>query len=150
MRSLTKGKIPGQTRSGVLLAGTSSDAHTWNLVFLQLFLEEHGRRVANLGPCVPEQLLVEEGLSRAPELIVLSSVNGHGYDDGLRAVRALRSTPALAHVPTVIGGKLGVAGPIPAERTEDLVRAGFDEVFGDGDLSAFSAYVSGPGLEMAS
>ena len=37
----------------VVVSGLASDAHTWNLVYLQLVLEEMGHRVTNLGACVP-------------------------------------------------------------------------------------------------
>ncbi|WP_236568013.1 MULTISPECIES: cobalamin B12-binding domain-containing protein [unclassified Nocardiopsis] len=133
-----------------VLSGTSSDSHTWNLVFLQLLLEEAGHRVANIGPCVPDRLLVEECLARTPGLVVVSSVNGHGYDDGLRAVRELRAQPGLARVPAVIGGKLGVNGTLAPDRVRDLLDAGFDAVFADGDTEAFTSHLSRFGLRAAS
>uniref|UniRef100_UPI0010307AE8 cobalamin B12-binding domain-containing protein n=1 Tax=Streptomyces otsuchiensis TaxID=2681388 RepID=UPI0010307AE8 len=94
----------------ILVSGTASDSHTWNLVFLQLFLEEQGHPVTNLGPCVGADLLAAECLEHRPELVVLSSVNGHGYRDGLTAVTRLRREHTLEDMPVVIGGKLGVAG----------------------------------------
>lgn len=129
------------SRSGcdVLVAGTASDSHTWNLIFLQLFCEERGHRVVNLGPCVPDALLVAETTALRPELVVLSSVNGHGYTDGLKAITALR--PHAPEPRIVIGGKLGVDGRRHADRTDTLLRAGFDAVFDDGDLSAFDSFL---------
>ncbi|MFE0176329.1 cobalamin B12-binding domain-containing protein [Streptomyces sp. NPDC059002] len=115
----------------VIVAGGISDSHTWNLVFLQLLLEEHGQRVVNLGPCVPEELLIAEARTHRPALIVVSSVNGHGYQDGMRTITRLREQPELARIPAVIGGKLGIAG---ARSTEDLAAlraAGYNEVFDD-------------------
>ncbi|MFL1381696.1 MULTISPECIES: cobalamin B12-binding domain-containing protein [unclassified Nocardiopsis] len=150
MRSPITGDIPVPERAEILLSGTSSDAHTWNLVFLQLLLEEAGHRVANLGPCVPDRLLVDEALELSPRLIVLGSVNGHGHQDGLRAVTALRSRPELALVPVVIGGKLGVNGPLGADRVRELTDAGFDAVFGDADIDAFVSYLSRFELRVAS
>src|SRR5689334_16258049 len=93
---------------GVVVSGTASDSHTWNLVYLQLLLEELGRRVHNLGPCVPDDLLVERCTRLRPALVVLSSVNGHGATDGLRVIGRLRAR--LPGTPIVIGGKLGIAG----------------------------------------
>ncbi|MFE1520210.1 cobalamin B12-binding domain-containing protein [[Kitasatospora] papulosa] len=113
----------------VLVVGGISDSHTWNLVYLQLLVEEHGHRVVNLGPCVPEDLLIGEALLHDPALIVVSSVNGHGYHDGMRTVTRLREHPALADVPVVIGGKLGIAGPCGDEESAALRAAGYDEVF---------------------
>lgn len=114
----------------VLLSGTASDSHTWNLVYLQLLLEETGYRVVNLGACVPPALLADECEAEQPDLVVLSTVNGHGYQDGPRALAELRSRPGLAAVPVVIGGKLGIGGPEPAQ-ADALRAAGFAEVFDD-------------------
>ncbi|MFF8771905.1 cobalamin B12-binding domain-containing protein [Kitasatospora sp. NPDC015120] len=120
----------------------ASDSHTWNLVFLQLLLEELGHRVTNLGACVPDELLVSECRRTAPDLIVLSSVNGHGYHDGLRVIRALRGCPELSGTPTVIGGKLTIAGPGDPDRQRSLLAAGFDGVFEEGrSVADFRAFV---------
>jgi methylaspartate mutase sigma subunit len=126
----------------VLLTGTVSDSHTWNLVFLQLFIEEQGLAVVNLGPCVPEELLVARCRAEAPDLVVVSSVNGHGCADGLAAIAALRAAPDLAGLPVVIGGKLGLDGRDDADRVTRLRDAGFDAVFDDGDLIAFERFLT--------
>lgn len=116
-------------RPCALLTSVASDSHTWNLVYLQLVLEELGFRVTNLGACTPDELIVDESLSMEPELIVVSSVNGHGRAEGIRVVRQLRSCPELAVTPIVIGGKLGICGAADAA---SLRAAGFDAVFEDG------------------
>lgn len=128
----------------VILSSTISDSHTWNLCFLQLVLEEHGYEVRNLGACVPPKLLVERCVVRPPALIVLSSVNGHGYYDGQLAVRALREAPTLDGIPIVIGGKLGIGDADPA-RSAALLESGFDGVFGDTaeDMAAFGSFLEG-------
>ncbi|MFF8633504.1 cobalamin B12-binding domain-containing protein [Streptomyces pilosus] len=125
---------PLGTASTVVVTGVESDSHTWNLVFLQLLLEERGHRVINLGPCVPVAQLVSACLRHDPALVVVSSVNGHGHVDGLHLARTLRAHPGLAALPMVIGGKLGVSASA-AERgrqAADLLEAGFDAVFDDG------------------
>src|SRR5205823_4406136 len=94
----------------VVVTSVASDSHTWNLVFLQLALEELGHRVVNLGACVPDELLVAECLRVRPDLIVVSSVNGHGFRDGTRLIGRIRACPELATTVVVIGGKLGIAG----------------------------------------
>ena len=126
----------------VILSGTASDSHTWNLIFLQLLLEEHGYQVANLGACVPDELLLERCEADLPDLVVLSSVNGHGYYDGARAVRLLRASPALRGTPILIGGKLGISSAEP-HRAAALLDAGVDAVFGDDQagLDAFRALI---------
>jgi methylaspartate mutase sigma subunit len=118
----------------ILLSTTSSDSHTWNLVFLQLLLEERGHEVVNLGPCVPDDLLVETARSCRPDAIVISTVNGHGRIDGARVAGVVRRDPETAHLPMMIGGKLGIAGTSSDDEVSRLLEAGFDAVF-TGDAS---------------
>ncbi|KAB2346141.1 cobalamin B12-binding domain-containing protein [Actinomadura rudentiformis] len=117
----------------VVVSGVASDSHTWNLVFLQLLLEELGYEVVNLGPCVPDDVLVEECERLAPVMVVLSSVNGHGHQDGARSVRRLRASQQLVGLPIAIGGKLGIHEKDNAAHVRKLLDAGFDAVFADGD-----------------
>ncbi|MFD5106572.1 cobalamin B12-binding domain-containing protein [Streptomyces cinereoruber] len=125
----------------ILLSGTASDSHTWNLVYLRLFLEELGCEVVGLGPCVDAELLADACRRHAPDVVVLSSVNGHGYRDGLAAVRRLRAAPALAALPVVLGGKLGVAGHRQDDDVAQLLGAGCDAVLGD-DLAALRGFLA--------
>ncbi len=126
-------EAPARPSLTVLLTGVASDSHTWNLVFLELLFTELGHRVVNLGPCVPPELLVATCQQVAPDLIVMSSVNGHGLRDGLRAVEAVRRCPELTETAAVIGGKLGIAGVSDRAHTRQLIDAGFDAVFEDAD-----------------
>jgi methylaspartate mutase sigma subunit len=126
----------------VVVTSVSSDAHTWNLVYLQLLLEELGCRVTNLGGCMPDQAIAGECVARRPDLIVVSSLNGHGGEDGIRLIDALRSCPALVTTPVVIGGKLDVTGRGDGRTAARLLAAGFDAVFEDtGELIAFRSLV---------
>jgi methylaspartate mutase sigma subunit len=153
-------------RSGplnVVVTGLSSDAHTWNLVLLQLLLEDLGHEVVNLGPCVPEHEVVEVCRKLRPDMLVVSSVNGHGFNDALPLISALRSHSELAGMPAVIGGSLGVTHRDDEARVAELLRAGFDAVFPDGraavgaavptsirgadGLTAFDAFVGRLALE---
>lgn len=128
----------------VVVTTMASDSHTWNLVFLQLLIEELGYRVVNLGPCVPDDVLVGECLAIAPDLLVVSSVNGHGYQDGLRVIAQLREQAGLAATPAVIGGKLGVSEDDADGRSRELMAAGFDAVFADGadPVTAFRRFIA--------
>lgn len=132
---MTARTVPAESGPGprrlVLISSTASDSHTWNLVFLQLLVEEMGCEVVNLGPCVPDELLLRECRRHAPDLVVISSVNGHGYLEGLRVIARLRSRPELAGTAIVIGGKLGVAGGESVPRLEALLEAGYDAVYDD-------------------
>ncbi|WBB80963.1 cobalamin-dependent protein [Micromonospora sp. WMMD882] len=132
--------VPAQAGLDIIISSVSSDAHTWNLVFLQLLLQEWGHRTTNLGPCVPEELLAEECARRRPDLVVVSTVNGHGFHDGLRLIRTIRRSADTARLPVVIGGKLGLtAGEGAVERTGRLVAAGYRAVF-----DADAAITGGP------
>ena len=127
----------------ILVTSVSSDSHTWNLVVLQLVLEELGHHVHNLGACVPDGLLIAECRRLRPDLVVVSSVNGHGYHDGMRVIRRFRALRDLKRTPVVIGGKLGIAGPGCDLSRGRLVAAGFDAVFEEevAGLTAFRSYV---------
>lgn len=125
-----------------MVTGLASDAHTWNLVFLQLMLEEEGYVVVNLGACVSDELLVQECQQHRPDLVAVSSVNGHGYHEAERAIRSLRQAPGLATLPVVIGGKLGITGEHDEQQAKDLLAAGFTAVFDDEDaLRQFGAFL---------
>jgi methylaspartate mutase sigma subunit len=102
---------PARRGAPVVVSSVSSDSHTWNLVFLQLLIEELGFEVVNLGACVPDELLVSECLSIRPGMVVISR--------------------ELARIPMVIGGKLGTSGGQTTQQVEDLLAAGFDAVFDD-------------------
>jgi methylaspartate mutase sigma subunit len=115
----------------IVLSTVSSDAHTWNLVFLQLSLQEQGFEVVNLGPCVPDEVLIDAVRLHRPDAVVISSVNGHGHLDGARVIQRLRRDPEIGTVPVMIGGKLGIQGDGNAELALALVEAGFTAVFTD-------------------
>lgn len=126
----------------IVVSGTSSDSHTWNLLYLQLFLADLGHRVVNLGACVPDDLLTGECCRRRPDLVVLSTVNGHGFTDGARVIGRLRHRPELAGTAVVIGGKLGTGSQDNAGAVRDLLAAGFDAVFDrPDDMDSFERYL---------
>jgi len=138
-----RGAAPAHRRPvRAVVTATSSDSHTWNLVFLELVLSEWGAEVVNLGPCVPEDLLIDHCLREPPDLVVVSSVNGHGYADGARLIRAFRAWRQLDGTRVVIGGKLGIGGVRDEARATGLIEAGFDRVFdGEESMAAFRGLV---------
>ncbi|GAA3601349.1 cobalamin B12-binding domain-containing protein [Kineosporia mesophila] len=131
-----------------LVTTTKSDSHTWNLVYLELVLKELGHDVVNLGPCVPVELLAGCAREVGPDLVVVSTVNGHGVRDGIEIAGVLRQMDELARTPIVIGGKLSTSGEAGAsEQARRLRHAGYDAVFGGtGAISAFRAFVAGAGV----
>ena len=110
-----------------VLSTIPSDSHTWNLVYLHLLLEEHGFRVVNLGACTPIDELVAAHLRHAPDLVVVSTVNGHGAVEGEELIRRLRRHDHTT--PVVIGGNLGVAGAADERHVPALRAAGYTGVF---------------------
>lgn len=141
--------VLSQCELTVLVTSTRSDSHNWNLVFLQLLVEELGHRVIGLGPCVPDELLIDTCRASRPDLVVMSSVNGHGYRDGLGAITRLRREPSLVTLPVVIGGKLGVTGAPDTDAALRLLDAGFTAVFDDGNVAAFREFLALLGSERA-
>lgn len=126
----------------VIVTGLPSDAHTWNLVYIQLLLEDMGHRVVNLGSCVPHDEVVTACAALQPDLLVVSSVNGHGAHDGRLLIEAVRARRELDGLPAVIGGKLAVTDEGNEQRALELTRAGFDAVFQDSvDTLAFPGFV---------
>jgi methylaspartate mutase sigma subunit len=149
---LPQGVHPRPSRAFcTIVASTPSDAHSWNLVYLQLVLEEYTDAVVNLGPCLPTALLVEESRRRRPDLVVVSSVNGHGHADGLAIIAALRAEPALDGVRVVIGGMLSTDPARDPVVEAELRAAGYDEVYVGPDavprLRSDLARWTSPGLD---
>lgn len=124
-----------------VLCTVESDSHMWNLVYLQMVLEEHGVEVVNLGACTPVPVVVEAVRRHRPDLLVLSSVNGHGRH-GARVLRAALDA-AGAQVPCVAGGKLTTAGADDDATRRELLRGGWTDVFtGDDAVARFGAFLT--------
>jgi methylaspartate mutase sigma subunit len=136
--------------SRAVLSTIPSDSHTWNLLFLQLLMEENGWSVTNLGACVPVATLVDETRSQPPDMIVISTVNGHGSQEGLDVMAALRAEPALTGVPVLLGGKIDVSEARQRESADDLLAAGYDAVLiGDEAVPRFLDLIGQPAMAAA-
>lgn len=126
----------------VLLTTIPSDSHSWPLVFIQMFLEERGYEVKNLGTCVPFSLVAEECARDEPAVVVLSTVNGHGYMEGVELGQRLARLPNRSRFRLVAGGKLGTEKARDSEYAEELLRAGFDGVYSGPDaLERFTDFL---------
>lgn len=117
----------------ILLTTVPSDAHNWNLIFMQLLLEEQGCRVVNLGPCVPHSLLASACLEHAPDAVVVSTINGHGFIEGKALIAEARQVPGLAETPFFIGGKLSTDATLSHLYAVELEQAGYRKAFVGGD-----------------
>ena len=117
-------------RSGrCIVSGLEADSHTWNLVFIQLLLQECDFEVLNLGPCVPALLLAETIAVWEPDLVVISTVNGCCGVQGKGLISALAAQLERPLPPMIIGGILTTStGGEQAARLE-LLRAGYRGVF---------------------
>lgn len=121
-----------------LLTTIPSDAHSWNLIFMTAFLREQGYQVVNLGVCVPVATTLAAGRREAPALVVVSTVNGHGYIEGIELAAAMRRDPLLAGTRLVLGGLIHSDPQLAEQHTARLRSAGFDQVYhGDAGLAAF-------------
>jgi methylaspartate mutase sigma subunit len=136
------GSQPVTSRRAVI-ATVPSDSHMWNLIYIELVLRESGWDVLNLGACTPVELVVETCLAERPDLLVVSTVNGHGHIGGRKLISHLRSHPELEQLPVVIGGKLGTLGADNAQFADPLLSAGFSAVFTEsGGLDGFARFLN--------
>lgn len=125
-----------------VVATVSSDAHTWNLVFFQLLLEERGHVVHNAGPCSTAAEVAARCRAHDAKLLVLSTINGHGVIEAASYLTRLQADPALAHVRVVIGGNLGINGELAVDEVARLYSCGFDGVFtSSAALDEFDAFL---------
>jgi methylaspartate mutase sigma subunit len=123
-----------------LIATVESDSHMWNLVYLQLWLTEQGYGVKNLGSCTPVAEVLKALEQQQPSLLVVSSVNGHGYYQGKQLIEQVRwRYPDLE---CVIGGMLTTSQEQTGRIREDLLRAGYNGVFvGVDAMLRFESYL---------
>jgi methylaspartate mutase sigma subunit len=110
----------------------------WNLLFIQLLMEENGWSVTNLGACTATARLLNESLHLGPDMIVISTVNGHGAQEAPRLITALRAEPRLAEVPVYLGGKICTSEEDQRGAAAELEQAGYSRVFfGEDAVAAF-------------
>lgn len=136
---------PARASKRAVIATVPSDSHMWNLVYIELVLRELGWEVNNLGACTPVELVVDTCMAERPDLLVISTVNGHGHIGGRKLIGLLRGHPELERLPVVIGGKLGTLGADNAVFAEPLLSAGYSAVFTEGSaLDGFTRFIEAP------
>lgn len=125
----------------VLLTTVASDSHSWNLVFMEFLLNDLGYKVDNMGPNTPMDEVIAR-LNRQPcAMVVVSTVNGHGYIEGAELAQRIRNE--THHLEGLyIGGKICTENDAKtiARHSETLKAAGFDEVFDDSVANSFDAF----------
>jgi methylaspartate mutase sigma subunit len=112
----------------ILLAGTASDAHTWNLSVVEEVIIETGHTLRALGSPTAPALVAEEIATSMPDLVVIGTTNGHGGADALRLIQTLgaggRRLP-----PIVCGGRLTTDLDDEPAAAQALLDAGYASVF---------------------
>jgi len=122
-----------------LLTTIPSDSHNWNLVYIQLFLEEHGFTVVNMGPSVPFYLLLEKCRQLEPSVVIVSTINGHGYIEGKELIRQLKELECMKDIPVFIGGKLSTDANMSSLYAVELEEAGYRKAYDSReDMTEFS------------
>ena len=127
----------------IILTGTASDAHTWNLVYLQVWLEERGHRVLNLGSSRSPKDVAATCAIEQPDVLVVSSVNGHGAIDGVTLLAETAEHESLASLRVVFGGLLTTRVSERPAAARTLLAAGAAAVFTDPEsLDEFAALLA--------
>ncbi|MFJ4192654.1 cobalamin B12-binding domain-containing protein [Pseudomonas sp. NPDC089534] len=124
-----------------LLATVPSDSHSWNLVFMEFLLNDLGYKVENLGPNTPMDEVIDRLNRKGNAIVVVSTVNGHGYLEGAELAERIRSETRHAGG-LYIGGKICTENDdrTIARHSETLRAAGFDEVFDDSVADSFDTF----------
>lgn len=124
-----------------LLSTVPSDSHSWNLVFMEFLLNDLGYKVENLGPNTPMDDVIARLNRNGCAIVVISTVNGHGYIEGAELAQRIRNE--TNHIKGLyIGGKICTENDtLTIARHSDTLRAaGFDEVFDDSVANSFDAF----------
>ncbi len=124
-----------------LVTTVPSDSHHWNLIFMELLIKEHGYDVVNLGPCVPYPESVNYYKSYRPDIMVVSTINGHGYIEGLSLINQLKKeVPETKNI--FIGGNLGIDQKSVFDQILELENNGFTKAYNaNKDLEDFKSRI---------
>lgn len=131
-----------KNKLNVILTGTPSDSHTWNLIFMELFLEENGCKVRNLGACIATDTLHQVLENSLPDLVVISSINGHLFQDAMKIINTLPKELSRFRAPFVVGGKIGISDHNTHFQKKKLIQLGYQDAFIEPDsLPRFQRYL---------
>lgn len=129
-------------RARALLTALPSDTQSWPLVFIQRFLEDMGYDVECLGPAPSYDDILEACRKNTPSLLVVSSLAGQAYMEGVELARRLRFLSDRKEMKLVGGGKLGTEREVEAFYAGELRNAGFDGVYsGPKGVEGFLAFL---------
>ncbi len=123
-----------------LLTTIPSDSHVWNLIFMELLLKEQGYEVINLGICVSYNLTVTSYNHYKPDIVVVSTVNGHGFIEGITLIKSIKQN-GLFKCPVYIGGKLSTNKKASLLHISELEENGYTKAYTNSDLSEFKSEI---------
>ncbi|MGA8907223.1 MAG: cobalamin-dependent protein [Acidobacteriaceae bacterium] len=130
-----------------VVATTPDDSHLWNLVGVQLKLEERGFEVRNLGACTPTELLAETVRGLRPDLLAISTINGHGAISMAGVMQALEQYQVKRVAPIVVGGLLTTDPATLGHAEAELLQLGCAGVFtGDRAWERFDQFLRRIGI----
>ncbi len=125
-----------------LLTTIPSDCHSWNLIYMEMILQEMGYKVINLGVCVPYNVMEVACENMRPSIMVVSTVNGHGFIEGEKIIKKIRKNKKTKEIKVVIGGKINTGSINNNGDKSRLIAMGYDGVFvGDQSIAEFKEYV---------
>ena len=121
-----------ETEKKTLVIGViGSDVHAVGIQILNFAFTEAGFHVINLGVMVSQEEYIEAAIESAADVIVVSSLYGHGELD-CRGLREKCDEAGLKDILLYVGGNI-VVGKQPFEEVEKRFHAmGFNRVFGPG------------------
>lgn len=116
----------------LILGVAASDAHAVANQLIAMMLRERGFVVFNLGVCTPlEDFADAYAANPSVEAILISSLNGHAYED-LQGLAALKSSGRIG-CPVIVGGNLSVGSRKAADDVTRLYDIGVDHVLAEAD-----------------
>lgn len=108
-----------------------ADVHAVGIQILDFAFTQAGFHVINLGVMVSQEEYIEAAVESAADVIVVSSLYGHGELD-CRNLREKCDEAGLSNILLYVGGNI-VVGKQPFEEVERRFHAmGFNRVFGPG------------------
>ena len=115
----------------LVLGVIGADVHAVGNKILDYVFTQAGFNVVNLGVMVSQQEFVEAAVESAAEVIVVSSLYGHGEID-CKGLREKCDEAGLAGIKLYAGGNLVVGKQDFAEVEKRFLDMGFDRVYPPG------------------
>ncbi len=120
-----------QAKKTLVIGVIGADVHAVGIQILSFAFAEAGFTVINLGVMVSQEEYIEAAIESAADVIVVSSLYGHGELD-CRGLREKCDEAGLKDILLYVGGNI-VVGKQPFSEVEKRFHdMGFNRVFGPG------------------